>query len=137
MDDQQIYSNAMYATLYSGSLTLMEQKPVRDSMEGSEQEIISTQVGVEVHVRGREETIRTFLVVNFLPSGLPGDVEQLTDYVTELVMEKLDSDSCRVVIFEDERHNKVMIKKKIIDAISVQAPDSLPEEWEQYATDND
>lgn len=129
MDDRQTYFNAAFVALYSGSEMLMVTKHMRDNMEGSE-ELLCTDLAVELYIQGRNDPIHGNIAVAFLPAALPDSVEELTDYVTQVIMERMDSKSTYQIVIENMKHTKMIVTVDRIDSLTVYAPDELPLEFQ-------
>jgi hypothetical protein len=129
MDDLPTYSSAASVALYSGSEMLMVMKHMRDSMEGSE-ELLCTDLGIELYIQGRNDPVHGLIAVAFLPAALPQSVEELTDYVTQVIMERMDSKSTYQIVIENQAHTKMIVTVDRIDSLTVLAPEALPQEFQ-------
>ncbi len=100
---------------------------MKDNMEAPG--TVTTEVQIEIYLAQRPDPIHAYQAVTFSRDGLPEDVEALTDYVTGIILERLNSKQTLQLIFEDDRHTKVVVQADRLDSISVLAPEDLPEEW--------
>lgn len=106
----------------------MGESQVRDNMEATPN-TVTIQIPVEIYLKDRQDPIHALQALTFDRDGLPTDVEQLTDFFVQKILAQMDSRSIFTMIFEDERHTKVLVATDRVDSISVIAPDELPEDW--------
>jgi len=121
MEDLPTFFSAAFVGLYSDSWTFSGMKQMKDNMESDE--LLACEVFIKVHLVGRDDPIMAPMGINFREGELPQDVEELTDYVNGLLMERLDSKSSHLLVIEDLNHTKVIFISNNIDSITIVAPE--------------
>lgn len=93
------------------------------------EQFVNVTLGVDVYLINKDDPLRLFMTMRFNPNSdeCPSSVEELTDFFSALILQRMDMHSQIAMLFEDDRYNKTVVYFDQIQAIHITAPDELPE----------